>query len=259
MALKKMEEFGSDLEVLFVEVQGADMDRVASFTLNQKWLGRGGIWTTDAPFQTGSNGIPNYALLGADGKILMMGNPLADAAKIEEAIANEIKGKRAGAADQPKELEKAWKDFGKGKAAEAMAALQKLAEGTNADLASAASAAIGQMRARVDGKLARLEWLVENGHYDKAGELLKAFQKDLKGAGEADAKLAAVAEKLKAPDLKVEIDAEKKLLKIESALFAEGPTPQSAGQLTKFAEKNQGTKAAERASFWAKHAIVVRE
>ncbi|MBK9384870.1 MAG: hypothetical protein IPN34_08655 [Planctomycetes bacterium] len=188
-----------------------------------------------------------------------MGNPLADAKKIEEAIANEIKGKRAGATEQPKELEKAWKDFGKGKAAEAMTALQKLAEGGDAELASAASAALGQMRARVDGKLARLEWLVENGHYEKAGELLKAYQKDLKGAGDADAKLAAVGEKLKSPELKAEIDAEKKLLKIESALFTEGPTPQSAGQLAKFSEKNQGTKAAERASFWAKHANAVRE
>jgi hypothetical protein len=258
MALKKMEEFGSDLEVLFVEVQGADMDRVASFSLNQKWLGRGGKWTTEAPFQTGANGIPNYALLGADGKILLMGNPLADAKKIEEAIQNEIKGKRAGSPEQPKEIEKAWKDFGKGKAAEALAAVQKLAEGSDAELASAASAALGQMRARVDGKLARAEWLVENGHYEKAAELLKVFQKELKGAGEADAKLAAVAEKLKSPDLKAEIDAEKKLLKLESALFAEGPTPQSAGQLAKFAEKNPGTKAAERAAFWAKHATVAR-
>jgi hypothetical protein len=259
MALKKMEEFGSDLEVVFVEVQGADMDRVSSFTLNQKWLGRGGLWTTESPFQTGSNGIPNYALLGADGKVLLMGNPLADAKKIEEAIANEIKGKREGGAEQPKEIEKAWKDFGKGKTAEAMAAAQKLSEDPSPELAAAAGAALGQMRARVSGKLARLEWLVENGHYEKSAELLKAFQKDLKGAEGADEKLAAIAEKLKSPDLKGEIDAEKKLLKLESALFAEGPTPQSGTQLTKFAEKNQGTKAAERAAFWAKHAVTVRE
>jgi len=254
MALKKMEEFGQDLEVVFVEVQGADMDRVTSFSLSQKWLGRGGMWTTEAPFQTGSNGIPNYALIGADGKLLMKGNPLADASKIEEAIANEIRGKRTSGPEQPKEIEKAWKDFGKGKVAAAMSALQKLSEDPSAEISASAGSALTQMRARVDGRLARVDWLVENGHYERASELLKDYQKDLKGAEGADERLAALSQKLLSPDLKSEIDAEKKLLKIEGALFAEGPSPAASAQLQKFAEKHQGSKAAERASFWTKHA-----
>lgn len=256
MAIKKMEEYGQDLEVLFVEVQGADMDRVASFGLKQKWFGKGGKWTTESPFQTGSNGIPNYVLLGADGRVLMKGNPLADASKIKEAIEAEIRGKRASGPELPKDVEKAWKDFSKGKVAAAISALEKLSENPDAELVSAAGAAITAMRARVAGKLSQVEWLVENGYYDQAATLLKDYSKDLKGIADADEKLVALQDKLKSTDLKAEIDAEKKLLKIESALFEEGPSASAASQLAKFAEKNQGTKAAERAAFWAKHSQV---
>lgn len=253
MALKKLEEFGDDLVVLFVEVQGADMDRVTSFALGQKWLGRGGIWTTDRPFGTGSAGIPDYALLGADGKVLMKGSPLADASKIHDAIEAEIRGARAGE-EVPKEIEKAWKDFSKGKIGEAIAALDQLATGEDAELGAAASKALTRMRSNVAGRVGQLEWLLENGRYEELEGRLKDATKDLKGVESVSERLAAVATALKDKELKPEIDAEKKLLKIEKILFAEGPDPGIAKKLQSFVEKNEGTKAATRAAFWLKHA-----
>jgi thiol-disulfide isomerase/thioredoxin len=253
-ALKKLEEFGSDLEVLFIESQGHSREQLTAFGLTMKWFGRGGRWTTEAPFQTGSNGIPNYVLLDVNGKVLAKGNPLADEKTLHDLIAAQIEGKKSADDATPKAVAKALKDLAKGKSAAALAALEKLAADPDAELAAAASAALGQAQARIEARIARIEWAAANGEYASAGEQLKLAKKACEGLSDATKRLDAVAAQLSSPELAAEVDAEKKLQKLERSLFEEGPSAAIASQLAKFAEKHQGTKAAERAALWSKHA-----
>ncbi|MBL8896837.1 MAG: TlpA family protein disulfide reductase [Planctomycetes bacterium] len=252
-ALKKLEEFGSDLEVIFIESQAHTREQLTAFGLTMKWFGRGGRWTTEAPFQTGSNGIPNYVLLDVNGKVLAKGNPLADEKMLHDLITAQIEGKKAADDATPKAVAKAMKDFAKGKSAAAIAALEKLATENDAELAAAASAALDQAKARIESRLARIEWSAANGEYLSAGEQVKLARKAFEGLADAQKRLDAVATQLASPELAAEVDAEKKLQKLERSLFEEGPSEAIAAQLAKFAEKNQGTKAAERAALWSKH------
>lgn len=253
-ALKKLEEFGSDLEVLFIESQGHTREQLTAFGLTMKWFGRGGRWTTEAPFQTGSNGIPNYVLLDVNGKVLAKGNPLADEKMLHDLIAAQIEGKKAADDATPKSVSKALKDLAKGKSAAALTALEKLAADPDADLAAAASAALDQAKARIEARITRIEWAAANGEYASAAEQVKLAKKAFEGLNEATKRLDEVAAQLSSPELAAEVDAEKKLQKLERSLFEEGPSAAIASQLTRFAEKHQGTKAAERAAHWSKHA-----
>jgi hypothetical protein len=252
-ALKKLEEFGSDLEVIFIESQGHKREELTAFGLTMKWFGKGGRWTTEAPFQTGSNGIPNYVLLDVNGKVLSKGNPLADEKALHEMITAQIEGKKSAEDATPKAVAKAMKDFAKGKSAAAQSALEKLATDPDTELAAAASAALDQVKARIESRLARIEWSAANGEYLSAAEQVKLARKSFEGLAEPLKRLDAVSMQLASPELAAEVEAEKKLQKLERSLFEEGPSEAIAAQLAKFAEKNQGTKAAERASLWSKH------
>jgi hypothetical protein len=189
-----------------------------------------------------------------NGKVLSKGNPLDNPGAIHEAIVAQIEGKASDASSTPKAVAKAYKDFAKGKTSEALAALEKLAADTASPDAAAASAAHAQLLARVESKLVRLEWSILNGEYQDACEELKTCKKAFAGLPDAEKRLADAAVQLASPELKEEIDAEKKLQKLQKTLFEEGPDESLAKQLSKFAEKHAGTKAAERATFWAKHA-----
>ena len=68
-SIKLQEEFGEDLQVIFVESQGADRAKMEGFALRKKWFGTTAMWTTERPFDSGSRGLPNYVLIGADGKV----------------------------------------------------------------------------------------------------------------------------------------------------------------------------------------------
>jgi len=48
-SLKLQQEHGDALQVLFVEVQGADMEKTEAFAWRQKWMGTRAMWTTERP------------------------------------------------------------------------------------------------------------------------------------------------------------------------------------------------------------------
>ncbi|MDP7560394.1 MAG: hypothetical protein QF745_07620, partial [Planctomycetota bacterium] len=104
--MKMQEEYGSDLQVVFVEVQGADRDKLVSTLLERKWMGGDVIWTTERVFSTGMNGIPNFALLDSDGAVVMSGYSNRSGKAAEEKISELVKARKKGRKDIPKSVSK---------------------------------------------------------------------------------------------------------------------------------------------------------
>lgn len=244
------EEFGEDLAIVFVEVQGHKREDVERFTLQKKWFGGASMWTTERPFNTGATGIPNCALLSREGKLLMTGNPLGMHKEIHEAVTSEIRASREAPEGTPRELSKAWKSFGRDKVADAIEQAEKASQDEDSAVAEVAKAALETFQRRLDGRIARATWLLDNGYYAESSDLMKALQKSAKGVPTAEERLDALEERLKSKDLADEISAEKKYLRLEGTLFQNGPEDGLVRALTKFAEQNEGTKAADRARRW---------
>jgi hypothetical protein len=68
---KLQEQFGDDVQVIFVECQNTPKDTYEAFAWKMKWMGNGAMWTTERPMATVGNGLPETAVLGIDGAILM--------------------------------------------------------------------------------------------------------------------------------------------------------------------------------------------
>jgi len=245
-ALKLAEEYGDALQVIFVECQGATRDQYEAFAWKQKWMGLGNtMWTEERPFPTVGNGLPETALVGVDGQILMQGHPGNFGKKLEEAIAAEIKKAKEAPSGTPAPLKKVWSSFAKGELAEALAECDKL--GTED-----AKAARDEFVARTTRRIARAKWLLDNGFVGEAEKHLEKLGKDVKGAAELETLVTAEVTRLNDPALAAERDAAKAV----STFFGQvakkkpfdAPNVQKAESL---AEKHTGTKSAERASRFA--------
>lgn len=245
-SLKLQAELGDDLAVLFVECQGADDDKVEAFAWRQKWMGTAAMWTTERPFQVEGSGLPKFALLDTEGRLLLSGNPLAMKKQIEEAIAAEIKKAKAPPSGTPPALGKAWSTFLKGDVAAALEACDQLATD---DFPEEARTLRNEMVARTEARLARAQWLGDNGQASEALALLEGLAKDVKGAFELEPRVANELARLRAPERAAEVEASKALAALRQKMAKDKPFDDaSVRALTKLAEKHAGTKAAERAA-----------
>ena len=112
-SIELQEHYGDDLQVIFVESQGASEEKAIGFAYGRKWMGNQAMWTRERPVQVPGRGLPKFALLSAEGELLLQGNPLSMKKKIEQAIDGEIKKAKSAPSGTPKSLSKAWKAFGK--------------------------------------------------------------------------------------------------------------------------------------------------
>lgn len=252
MALKLQEEYQDSMQVVFVEVGRVDNDGMQAFAIDKGWFAASddAMWTKDRPFDVGAGGIPAYALLDDQGKVLMKGITTADHSKIVEAIEEHAKARGKGRSDLPGAVGKAYGDFWKGKAGKALAEVSALAaEGSRAEaeVLAAAKATVTSMEAALEVQLKRVDWLVENGYFARAETALAALEKSWKGAEAWVAKLQERRTKLGSPDLVTERKAEEALLKIQEKLFAKGTEGVKPKVLSELAQKFPGTKAAARA------------
>jgi len=179
-AIKTAREYGDDLAVVFFEVQGAGAEEAEQFAWQRKWMGTPAMWTSERLFRTGSRGIRNFALLSAEGEILMMGHPGSMHSKIKDAIESEIASAKKGPKDAPKALKGAYKAFGKSDYAKAMAAAQKVAA-KGGDDAPAAEALAAEFTAAIAKKFARIDWLLKNGYVIESEELFEEVAGGVKG------------------------------------------------------------------------------
>ena len=238
------EEYGDDIQVVFVEAQGTSVPDTHRFILNQKWMSSDAMWTNERPMDSGVRGLPSYVLLGANGEVLEKGNHMGSST--EELIEAEIDKAKKGPEDASKDIQKAWKEFGKGKVAKAFDQLDKAAE--DAELAEEAQATRAEFDRRVNARVAAAKWRIDNGFFAAAEDLLDDLDGELKGT-EYEAEVAAQAARLDDAALKDEIDAEKSLMRITDKLFEEGfdKKGKHLRALEKFVEKHEGTQAAVRA------------
>jgi len=203
-SIKIQEQFGDDVQVIFVECQNTTKDVWEAFAWKMKWMGNGAWWTIERPIPTVGQGLPETALIGIDGTVLMQGHPGDFGKKFEEAIAAEIKKSKAAPAGTPKGLEGAWKSFNKGEAAAAIAECEKL----NSDDSNKAK---DEFVARLTQRVARTQWMIENGFLSAADKALSAVEKSVKGNADLAAKMAEKRAQLASKELDAERDADKAL------------------------------------------------
>jgi hypothetical protein len=251
-AVKLQQEYGEDLQVIFVESQGASALEIAQRQLERKWLGNGAIWTSERPFSTGAGGLPNFALLDADGKVVLHGISTTLMKQMEDKISELVATSKDAPESLPKPIDKAFVDLRKGEYAKALAVLDKQIEkpsGGNAEIAEAASKVRAELVQRAQAHLGRLRWMAENGYADNAVEGLKDFVKAAKGVTEIEEALATLTEDLKSDAMKAELAAAKDFEKLTKKMY-EDPKGKHKRALEKFIEKHGATSVSKRAEFW---------
>ena len=256
-SIKLQQEYGDDLQVLFVEVQGADEDKSEAFAWRQKWMGTRAMWTTERPLEVPGDGIPKFALLDTEGNVLLKGNPLAMKKQIETAIAEQVKKAKGPPSGTPAKLAKPWATFVKGDVAAALAECDKLGA-ADASLAEAAKTLHAVMVSRTEARIARGKWLGENGYPVEGRNLLLELGKAVDGCAELVDKVAdPLAKQLLLPNLNAETEASKALASLQQKMIKDKAFEDAnVKALLKLAEKHAGTKAAERASKLAKLASI---
>ena len=240
-SVKLQEELGDDLQVIFVESQGANRDVYEAFAWKMKWMGNTAMWTDERPVNVEGDTIPKFALIGADGTVLLTGNPLEKDKQIKELIAEEIEKGKTAPPGTPKALAKAWSTFLKGDVTSALAECEKL--GTDE-----AKAAREEFVGRVNSRIARAQWLIDNGFLVQADALVTQLEKDTKGVPDLAANVAELTQALASDAAKTEREAAKALASLHDKIAKEKPFDEGNVKKAKaIAEKFKGTKSGERA------------
>jgi hypothetical protein len=248
-SLKLQQQYGDDLQVLFVESQGADLATAEAFAWRMKWMGAGAMWTTEAPVQVEGNTLPKFALLDAQGRLLLKGNPMGMKKQIEEAIAAEVRNAKSAPEGTPAKLAKGWSSFVKGEVGAALAECDKAA--ADAALSDAAKALRAEIVARTNARVARGKWLIDNGYVDEGTELLTKLGKAVKGCADFDDAVAKELARVAAPDkgFAHEVEAAKALGAVRQRMLKDKPFDDgNVKALARVADKYKGTKAGERAA-----------
>jgi len=245
-------EYGDDIQVIFVHSQKGTNQQIVERQLENKWLGTNAMWTSEAPFRTDSGGLPAFALLDAEGKVVMSGISTRLMKPMKDKIAEMVKSGPEASEDVPKPVAKALEDLNEGEYSKALAALDKQIakpSGGDAAIAQAAGHARAELMSRVEAHLARLNWMAQNGYADRAADGLKDFVKAAKGVADIQEGIASLQASLKSDAMKAELAAAKDLKKLEAKIL-EDPKGKHARNLEKFLEKHGSTSVAKRAKFW---------
>jgi hypothetical protein len=243
-------KFGDDLRVIFVESQNHSIEEAELSALQHKWLNDYGMWTTERPFETGSNTLPHSTLLGSDGEVLFNGKPPGN---IEDLIAEQLKLAKKGPKDLSPTCAKAWVDFEKGGYAVAINALEAVPDGPEKDAARKLAATL---TSRAKAKIARLQWLIESAEFEQADKVAPQLVKALAGHATLEPKAKELSDKLVSQELVTEREAAKALGKVEQKIAKDGldnkSTPVIVKALMGVSEKFPKTAAAKRAEQLAK-------
>lgn len=253
MAIKMQEELGDDVTILFCEVQGHGAEEVEQFVYNKKWVNDRSLWTTEAPFDNGIQGIPNATLLGNDGKILWNGRPHSEHAKIMDLISEQVKLAKKGAKGMAPSCLKASADFEKGNFGAAIKSLDGAPDAEKDE----AKKLQHSLETRTNAKLARLNWYIEAAQFDKADKLLPVLQKGVVGVERLEGQVKEAGERLASKEMAQEREAGKALAKTEKMLNAGGFDEVVVKQLKGVSSKFPNTRAAKRADHLLQISAVV--
>lgn len=249
-AVKLQSEYGDAIQVILVESQGATEELSLAFALGHKWLGNNAIWTTERPFSTGGSGLPSYALLGPDGRVLLTGNSASDHSKISKTIAELVKRGSSAPAEAPEALAKAYKQMDLGEFGKALAEARKAgakAEGKDAAVAEAASKFEALIAEKVGREAARVRALTESGHWIAAEARHAALLKGVAGEDALIEQTAGLAALFEGAEAQQAMIAEKELDRLAAAAYEAGKDEKSVKKLRKFATEHAGSKLGYRA------------
>ncbi|MDE0896525.1 MAG: hypothetical protein OSB10_08065, partial [Planctomycetota bacterium] len=85
-AIKLQEEYGDAIQVIFVESQNSGFGKSIGMATKSGWLGNQAIWTNQYLFSTGSKGLPAFALLDGEGKVVLKGSSNSMHGQIKDSI-----------------------------------------------------------------------------------------------------------------------------------------------------------------------------
>ena len=256
-------EYGSDVQVILVEVQGASDKKMKAFALKHGWLNNDVIWTTERVTSTGMNGIPNYVLLDANGIVVSKGYSNRDHQKIEKSIEEMLKLKGKSPKGTPKQIASINKTLAKGNLGAAMLeSIQAIENPKGKDLLT--EAAIANAKNAGDQLVKQMNWCMENGYAMHALELAKQLEKAFKGAPrkvkdkpaniqtlyddfiDLAQTMTAHVNVFKVNSWMLELKADKDLSKIEAKILDDGADEKHIKKLDRLAEKYQGLNVAKR-------------
>lgn len=248
-SLKLQETFGDDLQVLFVESQGASSDEAEAFALSRRWLGGRAFWTCEAPLRPPGNSLPRFVLLGNEGQVLLFGNPLVQSKEIELEISHQIRARRAVPDDAPRCVRDAWNEFVRGRWARAYELVDALADDATLGDAERQSARVARARfdARVESERAWLARWIEQGWLEEADDQLARLERCAVRTGEIAASLRTLRARLETPELRREREAQLAVGRLLTRYYASGGDADVARELVALAERHKATRAAERA------------
>jgi len=238
---KLQEKYGDDVQVIFVECQGTARDVWEAFAWKMKWMGNRAMWTTERPIPTVGQGLPEVALIGVDGNVVLQGYPGDLGKKLDTALVAEIAKSKDAPPGTPNELKKAWKTFQKGDVAAAIAEAEKIG-GEAADKAKA------DFVARTDTKVKRAKWLIDNGYVAEAEKLVESLEKGVGAHADLAPKIAEQKARLTSADLTNEREADKAFAFFVKGVAKEKPFEDAnVKKAQSIATKYAGTKTAARA------------
>lgn len=241
-SIKLQEEYGDDVQVIFVHCQAPPQDEWESFAWKMKWMGNGALWTEERPLSTVGEGLPEVALIGIDGTVLMQGYPGDFGKKLHEAVASEIKKAKDAPTGTPKELSKPWALFNKGDVAAALLECDKLAT-------DAAKEAKTEFLLRATKKVERTKWLLDNGYIADAEKILSALDKASKLDADLGTKWGEQNARLATPEITREREASKAWGNLVEKIAKDKPfEPGNVKKAQTIVDKHSGTKAADRAA-----------
>ncbi len=244
-ALKLQESFGDDLAVLFVESQGATRDEVESFAITRRWMGGRAIWTAERPFEVRARSLPYFVLLGSDGRVIAMGDPLAAHKEIDRRVADEIGRREPVVGQSAIAVRAAWSEYQRGRAAAALAELRQLASATGSD--EPARTALADLSARLERDLARAEWLLDHGYFDEARARIEGLRRSLRGDESWMERLDRFMARFDSPELAGEREAARLIGRAVAEFFYSGGDAASAEELTRLAKLHPSSLAATEA------------
>jgi hypothetical protein len=258
-AYKLQKEHGKQgLVVVLVESQGTSKKEemvgfvMSSFSkyanVNEAFITYG---ESGAPFPSGIDGLPQCALVGVDGKLLLIGNNGNLGGKVDEAIEAELKKVQTGWGRSPEAKKIRSLLYGKKKLGEAAVA----AAAAEGKVKEDAKADFDEAKAEVDARFVALKSavtaLMEAGRFADAKTAATDLQKSVKGKPEWDTEAASLVAEFAKPEVDKELKIEKSLVSIVKSIGDKKPTEDHEKKFKDLAKKNEGTKVGARAALLA--------
>jgi hypothetical protein len=249
-SIKIQEKYGDDVQVIFVESQAHSREDYESFAWRSKWMGNNAMWTDERPIPTVGQGLPETALIGIDGKVIMQGNPGDFGKKLEAAVDAEVKKAKSPPNGTPDALKPAWTAYLKGDVAGALAECDKVAS-------DEAKAAHEQFMSLTKRQIARVKWLIDNGYLSEAENLANELGKSVKGNADLTLLVVGQITRMAAPDMAAEKEAEKAVASFIKDIVKKKPfDPANVKKAESLDKKYSGTKSGARAAHIAELAKV---